>query len=43
MALAIQHLKTDQAARRFVFWMAIGTAFIVALVAADYFGAIPIP
>jgi hypothetical protein len=43
MALAIHHWKMDHAVRRFVVWMAIGTAFILALVAADYFGAIPIP
>ena len=43
MALAIRHWKMDHAERRFVVWMAIGTLFILALVAADYFGAIPIP
>jgi hypothetical protein len=32
----------DRNVRRFVVWMAIGTVFILALVAADYF-AIPIP
>lgn len=36
MALAILHPKLDHAARRFVFWMAIGTVFILALIAGDY-------
>jgi hypothetical protein len=42
MALAIHLFKMDHAARRFVVWMAIGTAFILALVAADYFSGVPI-
>jgi hypothetical protein len=42
MALALHQLKLDPAARRFVVWMAIGTAFILALVAADYFSGGPI-
>lgn len=43
MALAIRDEKWEHAARRFLVWMAIGTAFILALVSADYFGRIPIP
>ena len=42
MALALFDWTTDHAARRFVVWMAIGTAFILALVAADYFSGAPI-
>jgi hypothetical protein len=43
MALAILHWKMGRAERRFVVWMAIGTAFVLALVAADFLGATPIP
>jgi hypothetical protein len=43
MALAMQGLKWDRTTRRFLLWMAIGTAFILALIGTDYFGAIPIP
>jgi len=42
MAFAIHHVKMDHAARRFVVWMAIGTAFILTLVALDYFNGGPI-
>jgi hypothetical protein len=43
MALALlSHLKIDQTSRRFVVWMAIGTAFIAALVAIEYFSGNPI-
>ena len=41
MAFAISHFKLDHAARRFVLWMAIGTAFIAALVALEYFSGNP--
>ena len=37
MAFAIYPWKMNYAARRFVAWMAIGTVFILTLVAADYF------
>jgi hypothetical protein len=43
MALAILDWKIDPAARRFVVWMAIGTAFVLALVAGDYLGITSIP
>lgn len=42
MAFAISHLKLDHDARRFVVWMAIGTAFIAALMALEYFSGNPI-
>ncbi len=42
MAFAIRPWKMDYAARRFVIWMAIGTAFILMLVATDYFSGAPI-
>ena len=42
MAFAIHHFKLDQASRRFVVWMAIGTAFILTLVLLDYFNGGPI-
>jgi len=42
MAIAIPHFKLDHAARRFVVWMAVGTAFIAALVALEYFSGNPI-
>jgi hypothetical protein len=37
MPFAIHPLKLDYSSRRFVVWMAIGTAFILTLVAADFF------
>ena len=43
MAFAIHHFKLDQASRRFVVWMAIGTAFVLALVAGGYLGITSIP
>ena len=43
MALLAFAFKWDHTARRFLVWMAVGTTFIAALVAADYFGAIAIP
>ncbi len=43
MTLAIRNPKREQAAHRFLLWMGIGTAFIAALIALDYFGAISIP
>jgi hypothetical protein len=43
MAFATHQFKMDPAARRFVLWMAVGTAFMLALVAVDYFGFTPIP
>lgn len=42
MPFAIHPWKMDDAARRFVVWMAIGTAFILMLVATDYFSGAPI-
>jgi hypothetical protein len=42
MPFAIQPWKMDDAARRFVVWMAIGTAFILTLVATDFFSGAPI-
>jgi hypothetical protein len=42
MALTIFEWTTDPAARRFVVWMAIGTGFILALAAADFFSGAPI-
>ena len=42
MAFAIHHEKMDHATRRFVLWMAIGTAFILTLVALDYFNGGPV-
>ena len=42
MKLAILHPKMDPASRRFVVWMAIGTVFLLALAATDYFGGAPI-
>jgi hypothetical protein len=42
MAFAIHYSKLDHTARRFVVWMSIGTAFILALVVADYFSGGPI-
>ena len=43
MALALFHVDSDPRFGRFIVWMAIGAALIAALVAADYFGGIPIP
>jgi hypothetical protein len=43
MALAIRHVRWEHSAKRFLLWMALGIAFIAALIAADYFSAIPIP
>ena len=43
MPFVLFHVESDPAIRRFIVWMAIGAAFIVGLVAADYFGGIPIP
>ena len=42
MTFAIPRVKIDQTTRRFVIWMAIGLAFIAALVAAEYFSGNPI-
>ncbi|HZD31689.1 MAG TPA: hypothetical protein VE779_08505 [Candidatus Angelobacter sp.] len=43
MTFAIHQFKLAQADRRFVVWMAIGTVFILALGAVDFFGLVPIP
>ena len=42
MPFAIQPWKMDDAARRFVVWMAIGALFVFALVAGDYLTSGPI-
>jgi hypothetical protein len=37
MALTIFDWTRDQAVRRFIVWMGIGTVFILALAAVDFF------
>ncbi len=42
MPFALHPFKLDYTSRRFVVWMAIGTAFILTLVAADFFTGAPL-